>query len=195
MKKSPLALGLAVLAAGLTLGVPPAAQASAALLELQQQDVAEEKMSDESWVDEQGFVRLSLAELEDLSAVQSSEEISGILASGEPVNLLLDESNEVIAVAVAQKTWIAPRAISTCFSGGSIIKRYVGVKAETRCYTGTGTLDVNLPSVYYLAPGGFNITMYVSGGSIPSSTVSWNTSSVTYKTPLNVYQLKRWAKA
>lgn len=152
--------------------------------------------SNERWVDSDGYVRLPRAELENLAKTQTPGEVEALLKLEIPLNLLVDtDTGAHLAAAVAEK--VSPGALmpfaltpTGCGTPGhAFSNRYVGSRALTTCFEGTGSLFISLPNTYYLNAGWTSTTWFPPA----PQTGIWVTafSSVTLSSNLNVVEVFR----
>jgi hypothetical protein len=123
--------------------------------------------------------------------VQSSEAIEAVVGSGRPFNGLLDISKrEYLAAAYAEKSQVTPMAITTgCGPAGhASSSRYVGGRAMSTCFNGSGSLTISLPQTFYVSAGNAVTTWWYT------PTVGWTMpygSSATIASPINVWKVSR----
>jgi len=123
----------------------------------------------ERWVDDDGYERLPLNELEAIAQAQTAAQIAEVIDSGEPYNALIDgETGEIRAAVPAVKVAlpIAPMAITTgCgVPGHATASQMVGGRGLAWCFNGSGSAPLSLGNVYYVAAGDRTTLWTYNGG-------------------------------
>lgn len=189
MKLSRLLVASATVALVLGAGLPASASDDT---DLQLAAEYEETVAKGTWVDQDGYVRLSPEQLRKLDRSQSQADTQRIVDSGKPVNMLVDaDTGAVLAAQYAEQvTGPTTMAITDCVSGGSIIKRTNQGVTHTYCYIGSGTRTVSIVGTYYASAGSSNIwfTLYFTNG---TSSTLLHGSSITLSTPKTTNKIER----
>ncbi len=147
------------------------------------------------WVDDAGYVRLPIEELRQLSRSQGSDDIETILASGRPVNALVDSrTGSYLAAAYAERATAAtPMAITPggCgYSTSAKLERYVGGLAHAYCFQGTGTYTATYADVMYIAAGAYTTRFYYTTTGSYLEPLAY--SSISINAPyMTVYKVSR----
>lgn len=106
----------------------------------------------------------TLAELQDLAGEQGQAEISTIVNSKKPADLLVDDNDQVIAAAYDTTESIGVRAISIRFPGCGVYDACAkSTSGVPNGFYGTGSLRVNLRSIAKISAGD-RLTTFWTGG-------------------------------